>query len=135
MSQDVKTSDSGINIPQFAACALIGYFVFRWFFKSSDPAATSSSSSVASAAGSRSSASNGRRTATPADTRRMAQQVEVVRGMFPVVSAAAVEAELVRNGGSIEIAAERILSNGFLPEVSSIPSFQFPFCKQTCKLT
>ncbi|KAI5806931.1 hypothetical protein EDC01DRAFT_684195 [Geopyxis carbonaria] len=118
MSQDVKASDSGINIPQIAACALIGYFVFRWFFKSSDPAASSSGSASNSAAGSRSSASsgNGRRTAAPLDPRRMAQQVEVVRGMFPVVSAAAVEAELTRNGGSIEIAAERILSNGFLPE-------------------
>ena len=36
--------------------------------------------------------------------------------MFPQFSAAAVEAELIRNGGSIEVATERILNTGFLPE-------------------
>ena len=109
MSQSESTT-----IPQLAACVIVGYFILRWFFKSDAPGS--------SAAASR---SVGRPPVSAADRRRLAQQVEVVRGMFPQFSVAAVEAELIRNGGNIEIATERILTNGFLPEVR--PRAHVPF--------
>lgn len=100
------------SIPQVAACVLIGYLVLRWFFKgdtSGLPATASPNTRPA--------------LVSPADRRRLTQQVDVVRGMFPQFSAAAVEAELLRNGGNIEITTERILSTGYLPEVSSVYSY------------
>lgn len=98
MSQ--QSDSAGLGLPQVAACLLVGYFVFRWFFKSNDPSSTA------------------QRRPPQVDPRRLQEQTDVVRGMFPQVSAAAVRAELVRNGGNIEITTERILTTGFLPEVS-----------------
>lgn len=100
MSQ--QSDSAGLGLPQVAACLLVGYFVFRWFFKSNDPSSTA------------------QRRPPPVDPRRLQEQTDVVRGMFPQVSAAAVRAELVRNGGNIEITTERILTTGFLPEVSCL---------------
>ncbi|KAH0608573.1 uncharacterized protein H6S33_001707 [Morchella sextelata] len=99
-SHTSSSSDStaGLGLPQVAACLLVGYFVFRWFFKTTDP-----SSSAA-------------QRPSPVDSRRLQQQVDVIRGMFPQIPAGAVQAELIRNGGSIEITTEKILTNGFLPE-------------------
>lgn len=99
MSQSQSDSTAGLGLPQVAACLLVGYFVFRWFFKSNDPSSTA------------------QRRPPPVDPRRLQEQTDVVRGMFPQVSVAAVRAELIRNGGNIEITTERILTNGFLPEV------------------
>lgn len=94
------SQSDGLGFPQVAACLLVGYFVFRWFFKSSDPATNSQSRPP------------------PVDLRRLQEQSEVLHGMFPQVSLAAAEAELRRNGGSIEIATEKVLANGGLPEVT-----------------
>jgi coupling of ubiquitin conjugation to ER degradation protein 1 len=107
MSPPQSQSDSaaGLRLPQVAACLLVGYFVFRWFFKSNDLSGTA------------------QRRPPPVDPRRLQQQTEVIRGMFPQVSVAAVQAELIRNGGNIEITTEKILTNGFLPEVSFLHPF------------
>jgi coupling of ubiquitin conjugation to ER degradation protein 1 len=101
---DTATSETPI-LPQAAAFLVISYLVYRYFFTST-PSAASSSTTTAPAA---------RRV----DPRRLAQQVEVVHGMFPQYTTAAIEAELIRNGGSIEVTTERILNTGFLPDVSS----------------
>ena len=111
----MPADDGSFSIPQVAACVIIGYFVLRWFLKSPDAAAATSSSGSSSTA-----APASRR---PVDRRRLAQQVEVVKGMFPQFSEAAIEAELLRNGLSIEVTTDRILSTGFLPEVSSSDAF------------
>ncbi|KAF8541325.1 hypothetical protein BDD12DRAFT_979705 [Trichophaea hybrida] len=87
-------------LPQAAAFLVISYLVYRFFFTSSPSNSPSSPPQSA------------RRN----DPARLRQQVEAVHGMFPQFSQAAVEAELIRNGGSIEVATERILSTGFLPE-------------------
>lgn len=100
MSQPQPDSTAGLGLPQVAACLLVGYFVFRWFFKTNDPSSTA------------------QRRPPAIDPRRLQQQVDVIRGMFPQIPTAAVQAELIRNGGSIEITTEKILTNGFLPEVS-----------------
>jgi coupling of ubiquitin conjugation to ER degradation protein 1 len=92
-------------LPQAAAFLVISYLVYRIFFTSSPSNSPSSPP----------------RSARRPDPARLRQQVEAVHGMFPQFSQAAVEAELIRNGGSIEVATERILSTGFLPEVSCIP--------------
>jgi len=86
-------------LPQAAAFLVISYLVYRFFFTSS-PEASSAPPPV------------------PAATRRrLQQQIEVVHGMFPQVPTAAIEAELLRNGGNMEVATERILATGFLPDV------------------
>ncbi|TGZ80587.1 hypothetical protein EX30DRAFT_320130 [Ascodesmis nigricans] len=104
----MPSSDGSISIPQVAACVIIGYIVLRWIFKSPE---TESSTRSASSTGTATPASR-----RPVDRRRLAQQVEVVKGMFPQFSEAAIEAELMRNGMSIEVTTDRILSTGFLPE-------------------
>lgn len=96
------TKDETPILPQAAAFLVISYLVYRFFFTT--PASGSDGSSPVAAP---------RR---PVDRRRLQQQVEVVRGMFPQFSVAAVEAELIRNGGNIETTTERILTTGFLPE-------------------
>lgn len=99
----MSSSDPSITsptIPQIAAALLVGYFVYRYFFSSPESASPDAASRP-----------------PVVDPVRLVQQVDAVNGMFPQFSRAAVEAELIRNGGSIEIATDRILSNGFLPEV------------------
>lgn len=91
-------------LPQAAAFLVISYLVYRYFF---------TSNSSATAAPNAAAAAQARRRVDP---RRLQQQVEAVHGMFPQYTPAAIEAELIRNGGSIEIATERILSTGFLPD-------------------
>ncbi|KAL7275218.1 hypothetical protein RUND412_001833 [Rhizina undulata] len=86
---------SGLGLSQVAACLIVGYFVYRLFFKAG-PAPD--------------------KRATAIDMRRIQEQTEIIRGMFPQISEAAVQAELLRNGGSVEIATERIITTGFLPE-------------------
>lgn len=105
-SHTSSSSDStaGLGLPQVAACLLVGYFVFRWFFKATNP-----SSSAA-------------QRPSPVDPRRLQQQVDLIHGMFPQIPAAAVQAELIRNGGNIEITTEKILANGFLPEPPAPPA-------------
>jgi len=93
----MSQSDS-LGLPQVAACLLVGYFVFRWFFKSSDPSSVSPARSPV------------------VDQRRLQEQSLLLTGMFPQVSIAAAQAELIRNGGNIEIATEKILAAGGLPE-------------------
>jgi len=88
-------------LPQAAAFLVISYLVYRFFF-TSPPAASSTPPAVSPAA----------------TRRRLQQQIEVVHGMFPQVPTAAIEAELLRNGGNMEVATERILATGFLPDVS-----------------
>jgi hypothetical protein len=88
-------------LPQAAAFLVISYLVYRFFF-TSPPAASSTPPAVPPAA----------------TRRRLQQQIEVVHGMFPQVPTAAIEAELLRNGGNMEVATERILATGFLPDVS-----------------
>jgi coupling of ubiquitin conjugation to ER degradation protein 1 len=94
MAEDTPTP----IIPQAAAVLIISYLVYRFFFTGTSTA----------------TAPRPQRRHDPA---RLRQQVEAVTGMFPQFSAAAVEAELIRNGGSIEVATERILTTGYLPEV------------------
>jgi len=96
----MATKEDTPILPQAAAFLVISYLVYRFFFAGSPPSSDDASGSVGRAV----------------DPRRLQQQVEVVRGMFPQFSQAAVEAELIRNGGNIEMATERILSTGFLPE-------------------
>ncbi|KAI5816865.1 hypothetical protein BZA77DRAFT_44951 [Pyronema omphalodes] len=93
MAEDSQTP----IIPQAAAVLIISYLVYRFFFTGTSTA----------------TATRPQRRHDPA---RLRQQVEAVTGMFPQFSAAAVEAELIRNGGSIEVATERILTTGYLPE-------------------
>jgi coupling of ubiquitin conjugation to ER degradation protein 1 len=107
----MATKEDTPILPQAAAFLVISYLVYRFFFAGSP----SSSDGASGNAG------------RVVDPRRLQQQVEVVRGMFPQFSQAAVEAELIRNGGSIEMATERILSTGFLPEVS----LKFSTCLQS----
>lgn len=99
------SSLAGVTIPQIAAAAIIGYFVLRWVFKPSSPNGNTTTAATP-------------RPRNPNEQRRLRQQVEVLKGMFPQFSEAAIEAELLRNGMSIEIATDRILTTGFLPEVS-----------------
>ncbi|PWW74026.1 hypothetical protein C7212DRAFT_330216 [Tuber magnatum] len=93
----MSQSDS-LGLPQVAACLLVGYFVFRWFFKSTDPSSVLPARSPV------------------VDQRRLQEQSLLLTGMFPQVSMAAAQAELIRNGGNIEIATEKILAAGGLPE-------------------
>ena len=93
------SQSDNLGLPQVAACLLVGYFVFRWFFKSSDPSSVSPTRSPV------------------VDQRRLQEQSLLLTGMFPQVSMAAAQAELIRNGGNIEIATEKILAAGGLPEV------------------
>ncbi|PUU76201.1 hypothetical protein B9Z19DRAFT_1102516 [Tuber borchii] len=92
------SQSDNLGLPQVAACLLVGYFVFRWFFKSSDPSSVSPTRSPV------------------VDQRRLQEQSLLLTGMFPQVSMAAAQAELIRNGGNIEIATEKILAAGGLPE-------------------
>jgi coupling of ubiquitin conjugation to ER degradation protein 1 len=103
MADTTTTVSETPILPQAAALLVISYLVYRYFFTST-PTAASTSTAPAS-----------RRV----DPRRLAQQVEIVHGMFPQYTTAAIEAELIRNGGSIEVTTERILNTGFLPDVSS----------------
>ncbi|KAI5854265.1 hypothetical protein BZA05DRAFT_393696 [Tricharina praecox] len=92
-------------LPQAAAFLVISYLVYRFFFTST-PTASSAPPAV-----------------PPATTRRrLQQQIEVVHGMFPQVPIAAIEAELLRNGGNMEVATERILATGFLPDPPRPPA-------------
>lgn len=108
-------SSPGIGIPQLAACLLIGYLFFRWYNSSSPPASSdtgSASSSVAAAAP--------RRPPTAQDFARLEQRAEIVHGMFPQISLSSIKWELQKNRGSVEVTTEKILEQGFLPEVRRV---------------
>lgn len=107
-------SSPGIGIPQLAACLLIGYLFFRWY-NSSTPPPSSNTGSMSS-----STAAAHRRPLTTQDLARLQQRVEIVHGMFPQISLSSIKWELQKNGGSVEITTEKILAQGFLPEVRRV---------------
>ena len=108
-------SSPSIGIPQLAACLLIGYLFFRWYNSSPPPASSATGSASSSAA-----AAAHRRPPTAQDLARLQQRAEVVHGMFPQISLSAIKWELQKNGGSVEITTEKILAQGFLPEVCRV---------------
>lgn len=109
-----SSASPGIGFPQLAACLLIGYLFFRWYNSSPPPPNTGTeftSSSTAAVAS--------RRPLSAQDLARLQNRAEIVHGMFPQISLSSIKWELQKNGGSVEITTEKILAQGFLPEVCS----------------
>ncbi|EWC44112.1 hypothetical protein DRE_07169 [Drechslerella stenobrocha 248] len=107
-SSSSSSLSSSINLPQFILCALVAALVYRYVI-SSPP------SSIVT------SPSHGRPT-RPANAAVSADAIRALQSMFPQASIAAIRWELERNGGSLEIATEKILAEGSLPEPPLSPT-------------
>ncbi|KAI1618654.1 hypothetical protein EDD37DRAFT_275895 [Exophiala viscosa] len=107
MSSSVD-EEATISIPSLAFVAVLGYFIYRYFFSSASSGAGGSSTS--------SSRSNGLRF-SPA-------QVDQIAQMFPQLSRRDIIWDLHRNGGSVQATTERVLMGQSLEPAP--PSFQPP---------
>ncbi|OCT51048.1 putative AMFR protein [Cladophialophora carrionii] len=98
--------EATISIPSLAFVAVLGYFIYRYFFSSStttsDSSATSSSTSRGTTPGIR---------FTPA-------QVDQISQMFPQLSRRDIMWDLHRNRGSVQATTERVLMGRGLDPVS-----------------
>jgi hypothetical protein len=101
--------EATISIPSLAFVAVLGYFIYRYFFAGPRTSADGSSPS--------SSRSNGFRF-TPA-------QVDQIALMFPQLSRRDIMWDLHRNRGSVQATTERVLLGGRLDPVGS-HEFELP---------
>jgi coupling of ubiquitin conjugation to ER degradation protein 1 len=103
MSSSSVDDEATISIPSLAFVAVIGFFIYRFFFsRSGDDGSGGSSSS--------SSRNNGLRF-TPA-------QVEQIAQMFPQLNRRDIMWDLHRNRGSVQATTERVLMGRGLDPVS-----------------
>lgn len=105
MSSSVD-EEATISIPSLAFVAVLGYFIYRYFFSSSRSNADRSHTS--------SSRNNGLRF-TPA-------QVDQIAQMFPQLSRRDIMWDLHRNGGSVQATTERVLTGQGLDAVCRLYS-------------
>ncbi|KIX02363.1 uncharacterized protein Z518_08304 [Rhinocladiella mackenziei CBS 650.93] len=107
MSSSVD-EEATISIPSLAFVAVLGYFIYRYFFSSPRSSATAGQTS--------SSRNNGLRF-TPA-------QVDQIAQMFPQLNRRDIMWDLHRNRGSVQATTERVLMGRGLDPAP--PSFQPP---------
>ncbi|KIW19861.1 hypothetical protein PV08_00436 [Exophiala spinifera] len=112
MSPPVE-EEATISIPSLAFVAVLGYFIYRYFFSAPRDGADGSPSS--------SSRNNGLRF-TPA-------QVEQIAQMFPQLNRRDIMWDLHRNRGSVQATTERVLNGHGLEPAP--PSFQPPISLTT----
>lgn len=108
MSSSVD-EEATISIPSLAFVAVLGYFIYRYFFSSPRPAGDGGPSSFSSS----SSRSNGLRF-TPA-------QVDQIAQVFPQLNRRDIMWDLHRNRGSVQATTERVLMGHGLDPVSRLP--------------
>ncbi|EXJ58094.1 hypothetical protein A1O7_05518 [Cladophialophora yegresii CBS 114405] len=104
--------EATISIPSLAFVAVLGYFIYRYFFSSST---TSDSSSTTSSSTSR---------GTTPGIRFTPAQVDQISQMFPQLSRRDIMWDLHRNRGSVQATTERVLMGRGLDPAP--PSFQPP---------
>lgn len=96
--------EATISIPSLAFVAVLGYFIYRYFFSTSQGGADGGSPSSSRTPGLR---------FTPA-------QVDQVAQMFPQLSRRDIMWDLHRNRGSVPATTERVLSGRGLEPVSNL---------------
>ncbi|KAJ9606971.1 hypothetical protein H2200_008982 [Cladophialophora chaetospira] len=104
--------EATISIPSLAFVAVLGYFIYRYFFSSNNPSDPSSTSS-----------SSTQRGTTPG-IRFTPAQVDQIAQMFPQLSRRDIMWDLHRNRGSVQATTERVLMGRSLDPAP--PSFQPP---------
>jgi hypothetical protein len=105
MSSTIE-EEATISIPSLAFVAVLGYFIYRYFFSSPRSGADANSSSSSRNPGLR---------FTPA-------QVDQISQMFPQLSRRDIMWDLHRNRGSVPATTERVLSGRGLEPVSNFIS-------------
>lgn len=108
MSSPVE-EEATISIPSLAFVAVLGYFIYRYFFSAPRDGADGSPSS--------SSRNNG--------LRFTAAQVEQIAQMFPQLSRRDIMWDLHRNGGSVPATTERVLTGHGLDPVRTPPTHRY----------
>jgi coupling of ubiquitin conjugation to ER degradation protein 1 len=95
----MSSTEQTINLPQLLVLTIIGFLAIRWYFSSRTP----------NPAAQNRSAGNANRV-NPAHVEQLLQ-------MFPQLDRRTVMWELQRNGGSVAIATEKVLSGRTLERV------------------
>jgi len=117
--------EATISIPSLAFVAVLGYFIYRYFFSSPRSDGGGGGGGVGSASSSSSSRNNGLRF-TPA-------QVDQIAQMFPQLSRRDIMWDLHRNRGSVPATTERVLMGRGLEPAP--PSFQPPVSFMTAPIS